>query len=180
MMDTAGAAQAQGIDGTTDQPLVIVWHSRTGAARAMAAAALEGAMAEAPGLVRSVAAEAAMPDDVVAAGGLLFVCPENLGTMTGEMKAFFDRCYYPVLGRVDGRPYATAIAAGTAGQGAEMQIERIVAGWRLRRAAPGLIVRLNADRPETIAAPKVLCRNDLQKCRDLGRLLVAGLQLGIF
>ena len=72
MIDTAGAAQAQGIDGTADQPLVIVWHSRTGAARAMAAAALEGAMAEAPGLVRSVAAEAAMPDDVVAAGALLF------------------------------------------------------------------------------------------------------------
>jgi hypothetical protein len=96
------------------------------------------------------------------------------------MKAFFDRCYYPVLGRIEARAYATAVAAGNAGQGAEAQIDRIVTGWRLRRVAPSLIVRLGADTPAAIAAPKIVSRSDLQSCRELGHSLAAGLQLGIF
>jgi multimeric flavodoxin WrbA len=159
--------------------LLIVWHSRTGAAQAMAKAALAGACEE-DAIVRHVRAVDAGPDDVLASAGYLFVCPENLGGMTGEMKEFFDRCYYPVLGRIEGRGYATAVAAGNAGQGAEAQIDRIVAGWRLRRVAASLIVRLAADTPEAIAAAKVVSRNDLQRCRDLGRSFAAGLQLGIF
>jgi NAD(P)H-dependent FMN reductase len=163
----------------TAAPLLIVWHSRTGAARAMAQAAFDGACEdEAP--ARLIRAEDAVPDDVLAAAGYLFVCPENLGATTGEMKAFFDRAYYPVLGRIEGRAYATAIAAGNAGQGAEAMIDRIVTGWRLRRVAPSLIVRLGVDTPEAIAAPKVLSADALESCRQLGRSLAAGLQLGIF
>jgi multimeric flavodoxin WrbA len=120
------------------------------------------------------------PDDLLAAAAYMFVCPENLGSMSGEMKAFFDRCYYPVLGQIEGRGFASAIAAGNAGQGAEAQIDRIVTGWRLRRVAPSLIVRLGAETPAAIAAPKVLCGNDWQICRDLGRAMAAGLQLGVF
>jgi multimeric flavodoxin WrbA len=146
----------------------------------MAAAVFDGAQDEVHGIACLRAAEATLPDDIASAAAFVFVCPENLGSMTGEMKAFFDRCYYPLLGHLDGRPFATAIAAGTAGQGTEAQIDRIVTGWRLRRVAPGLIVRLNADRPETIGARKVVSGNELQKCRDLGRLLAAGLQLGVF
>lgn len=160
--------------------LLIVWHSRTGAAQAMAMTARDGACSEPGSAVRLLPASAAGPDDLLAAAGYLFVCPENLGGMTGEMKAFFDRSYYPVLGRIEGRAYATAVAAGNAGQGAEAQIDRIVAGWRLRRVAPSLIVRLGADTPEAIVAPKTVSRHDLQECRDLGRSLMAGLQLGVF
>ena len=50
-----------------------------------------------------------------------------------RMKEMFDRCYYPLLGRIEGRPYATLIAAGSDGRGAQAQIDRIVTGWRLRR-----------------------------------------------
>ena len=160
--------------------LLIIWHSRTGAAEAMARAAWAGASEERATPVRLLPALAAEPPDVLAAAGYLFVCPENLGSMTGEMKAFFDRCYYAVCGRIEGRCFATAVAAGNAGQGAEAQLERIVAGWRLRRVAPSLIVRSGADTPAAIAAPKVLSRNDLQSCRDLGRSLAVGLQLGVF
>jgi multimeric flavodoxin WrbA len=160
--------------------IVIVWHSRTGAAQAMAQAAWAGASAVAGAGARLVAAEAAGPPDVLAAAACLFVCPENLGSMSGEMKAFFDRCYYPLLGRIEGRGFATAIAAGNAGQGAEAQIERIVAGWRLRRVVPSLIVRTGAETPAAIAAPKVLSRNDLQGCHDLGQSLALGVELGIF
>ena len=158
--------------------LLIVWHSRTGAARAMAEAALQGAAAE--GAARLVAAEQASAEDLLGAQGYLFVCPENLGTMSGAMKEFFDRCYYPLLGQIEGRPFATAIAAGSDGSGAERQIERIVTGWRLRRIAEGLIVNLGAQTPEAILAPKTVPPAALQKCHDLGQSFRAGLAMGVF
>ena len=179
MVDNKGV-DAAGNGRRDDRVLLIVWHSRTGAAQVMANAAGTGAMDEPGSAARVVPATMAGPDDVLAAAGFLFVCPENLGSMTGEMKAFFDRCYYPVLGLIEGRGYATAISAGTAGHGAEAQIDRIVTGWRLRRVAPSLIVRSGADTPATIAARKRVSRDDVQSCRDLGRALAAGLQLGIF
>lgn len=156
--------------------LAIIWHSRTGAARAMAEAALEGA-GEGTCLL-----EAALTrdDDLLRAAGYLFVCPENLGAMTGQMKEMFDRCYYPLLGRVEGRPYATAIAAGSDGHGAQAQIDRIVTGWRLRRVAEPLIVNTFAQTPERILAEKILSEADLQRCRELGAALREGLRLGIF
>ena len=158
--------------------LLIVWHSRTGAARAMAAAALEGAAEE--GDAAMLAADEATPERLLGAGGYLFVCPENLGTMTGAMKEFFDRCYYPLLERIEGRPFATAIAAGSDGSGAERQIERIVTGWRLRRIAEGLVVNLRAQTPQAILAPKTVSAADLQKCRNLGQSFGAGLAMGLF
>ena len=94
--------------------LAIVWHSRTGAARAMARAAHAGAFESGgdPRSVRLLAADDVCAEDLLAARGYLFVCPENLGGMSGAMKEMFDRCYYPLLGKLEGRPYATAIAAG--------------------------------------------------------------------
>ena len=159
--------------------LAIIWHSRTGAAQAMAEAARQGAACGAIA-VRMLPAEQASSADCLSARGFLFVCPENLGALSGEMKAFFDRCYYPLLGAIEGRAYATAIAAGTAGHGAQAQIDRIVTGWRLRRVAPPCLVLTGADRAESILAPKVLPHNAVQKCHELGRLLAAGLEMGAF
>lgn len=156
--------------------LAIVWHSRTGAAEAMARAAGAGAGDTAVLMV----AEAADPEALSRAAGYLFVCPENLGSLSGVMKEMFDRCYYPLLGRIEGRPYATAIAAGSAGQGAEAQIDRIVTGWRLRRVAEPLIVNLGAQTPEAILAPKCVSEAELERCRALGAGLAEGLRLGVF
>ena len=158
--------------------LLIVWHSRTGAARAMAEAAFAGAQAE--GEVRMLRAEEAGPEDLLAAGGYLFVCPENLASMSGAMKEFFDRNYYPVLGRIEGRAYATAIAAGSDGTGAERQIDRIATGWRLRRVAESVIVNTAAQTPEAILAEKTVPDAELVRCRELGAALAAGLALGAF
>lgn len=156
--------------------LAIVWHSRTGAARAMAAAVQEGAGTAA----RLVAAPDVTPPLLLAARGYVFVCPENLASMSGAMKEMFDRAYYPLLGQVEGRPYATAIAAGSDGQGAQAQIDRIVTGWRLRRVAPPLIVNLGAQTPDQILAEKTVPDAALEQCRDLGAALAEGLSLGIF
>ena len=156
--------------------LAIIWHSRTGAARAMAAAAY----AAARGKASLLAADDVTPEQLLAASGFLFVCPENLATMSGAMKEMFDRCYYPLLGKVEGRPYATAIAAGSDGRGAEQQIDRIATGWRLRRVADSLIVNLGAQTPEAILAAKSVPPADLLLCASLGEALAEGIALGIY
>jgi len=156
--------------------LTIIWHSRTGAAEAMAHAAAEGAGASA----RLLEAGEVGADDLLEAGGLLFVCPENLAAMSGMMKEMFDSTYYPVLGRIEGRPYATAIAAGSDGTNAQAQIDRIVKGWRLRRVAEPLIVNLSAQTPEAIFAPKSLSKADVTRCAELGQAFAQGLEMGIF
>jgi NAD(P)H-dependent FMN reductase len=156
--------------------LLIVWHSRTGASAALARAAAHGAGAAA----WLVAAPQAEPDMLLAADGYLFCCPENLATMSGLMKEMFDRAYYPVLGQIEGRPYATIIAAGSDGQGAQRQIDRIATGWRLRRVAEPLIVGLAAQTPEAIAAPKTVPAAALEQARDMGAAMAEGLRLGLF
>lgn len=161
--------------------LLIVWHSRTGGAMAMAEAAREGAGnqdgAAAATIVRACDA---MPHHILDAGALLFVCPENLAAMSGEMKEFFDRCYYPVLGRIEGTPYATAIAAGSDGDNATRQIDRIATGWRLRRVADPLICNFAAQTPEEILAAKTLAPTDRVRCHELGAALATGLSMGVF
>lgn len=125
-------------------------------------------------------ADEAQPADLLAAAGYLFACPENLGGMSGAMKEMFDRCYYPLLGRIEGRPYATLIAAGSDGTGAQMQIDRIVTGWRLRRVAEPLIVNMQAQTAEAILAPKTVPEAALAGCRELGATLAEGIALGLW
>lgn len=162
--------------GRVDAPLLIVWHSRTGAAKAMARAAHDGAAGKSS-LLR---ADEVMPVHLLGAGGYLFVCPENLASMSGQMKEMFDRCYYPVLGQIEGRVYGTAIAAGSDGAGAQRQIDRIATGWRLRRVAEPVIVNLAAQTPAAILAAKVVPAPSLAVCRELGAALAEGLTTGIF
>lgn len=156
--------------------LLIIWHSRTGASAALAAAAARGAGVGAV----LVAAPEADPATLLAAGGYLFVCPENLGSMSGAMKEMFDRTYYPLLGRIEGRPYATLIAAGSDGAGAQRQIDRIVTGWRLKRVAEPVIAVLGAQTPEAIVAPKQVPASMLATAHDIGAALAEGLRMGLF
>lgn len=161
---------------TDTPPLLIVWHSRTGGSEALARAAAEGAGA--PG--RLVRAEDVTSDLLIAAGGYLFVGPENLAALSGAMKEMFDRCYYPCLGRIEGRPYATIICAGSDGENAQRQLDRIATGWRLKRVAEGVIVNTAAQTPEAILAPKTIAKDRLAEARDLGAALAEGLAAGIF
>jgi multimeric flavodoxin WrbA len=160
--------------------LLIVWHSFTGGSEQMARAAEAGARGEPQLRVQRLHARDAGPADLLAADGCLFATPENLASMAGLMKDFFDRCYYPVLGRIEGRPYAAMVCAGSDGSGAVRQIERICTGWRLKAVAPALIVCTQAQTPEAILAPKVVGEQDLTRCHELGAALAAGLVLGVF
>lgn len=158
--------------------LLIVYHSRTGGSQQMAQAAFEAARTE--GAAQMVSAQQASAKDVLAAGGYLFCGPENLASLSGEMKAFFDRCYYPVLGQIEGRPYAQMICAGSDGTGAARQLARIAKGWRLKEVQPVLIVNTSAQTPEAILAQKKIAKEDLARCADVGAALAAGLAMGVF
>lgn len=160
--------------------LLIVWHSRTGAARRMAEAAAEAAGREPEVAVRDLRAAEAQPADLLAANGYLFAAPENLAALSGEMKEFFDRAYYPCLERLNGRPYAALIAAGSDGEGAARQLARIATGWRLKVIAEPLIVCTHAQTPEAILAPKTLPPAALARCAELGAAMAAGLAMGVF
>lgn len=157
-------------------PLLIVWHSRTGSARALAKAAARGAGAAA----RMLRADETRPEDLLAARGYLFAAPENLASLSGAMKEMFDRCYYPVLGRVEGRAYASLIAAGSDGMGAQRQLDRIATGWRLRRVADPVTWISDAQTPGAIAAPKQVPDAMLETASNLGAALAEGLALGIY
>ena len=169
--------------------LLIVWHSMTGGAAQMASAAASGARASAP--VEASAAEVPVAvhlqparhttaDDVLAADGYLFVTPENLASMSGVMKDFFDRVYYATLERINGRPYTLLVCAGTDGTGAVRQIQRIATGLRLKEVAPPMIVITGAQTPKAILAPKRIGTDDLARCHDVGAAFAAALASGIF
>ena len=160
--------------------LLIVYASVTGGAQRMAEAAARGAGQE-PG-VRShlLHADMAGAQDVLAADGYIFVAPEMLAALAGQMKWFFDRVYYPALDRVNGRPYALLVCAGSDGQNAVRQVIRIAAGWRLKAVADPLIVCTHAQTPEAILAPKTIGPEDLKHCAETGMALAAGLAAGIF
>ena len=158
--------------------LLIVYHSRTGGTRQMAEAAYEAARAETDAVL--IRAEDAGPDDLLAARGYIFAAPENLAALSGAMKEFFDRCYYPVLGQIEGRPYAQMVCAGSDGENAVRQTARIATGWRLKAVQAPLIICTQAQTQAEILAPKQIGEADLETCRELGAAMAAGLSMGVF
>jgi len=96
------------------------------------------------------------------------------------MKEFFDRAYYPLLGKIEGRPYAQMICAGSDGENAARQLARIATGWRLKVVQSPLIICTHAQTEAEILAPKTISEVDLDKCRDLGAAMAAGLAMGVF
>lgn len=165
--------------------LVVIWHSRTGTAEALADAAARGALGSDAAVARDVAvrlmvAAETTPDDLIGADGYIFAGPENLGSMSGQMKELVDRSYYPLLGQIEGRPWALIVAAGTDGAGAVRQWQRIAAGWRLRSVADPLIVRTGADMPDAILGQKTVPDAALADAAALGAALAEGLALGIY
>ena len=110
----------------------------------------------------------AQPDDIRAAQAIVLGTTENLGYMSGALKDFFDRCYYPVLEEKQGLPYALYIRAGLDGTGTRRGVETIVTG--LRWKAVHDVVLCKGEWDEGFAAA----------CEELGTYMAAGLEAGVF
>ena len=159
-----------------EKQLLIIWHSRTGGSEGLARCAADGA----GNVGKLIRARDVEPAHFLSASAYLFVCPENLATMSGEMKEMFDRCYYPVLEQVEGRAYATIIAAGSDGEGAQRQLDRIAKGWRLKRVLEPWIVNFEAQTKEEILAKKSVSKADEKRARELGLAMAQAIEMGVY
>jgi len=150
--------------------MLIVFHSRTGSTAAMTDAVVAGATDDAIDGVEVGVQHAfdTTVDDVRACNAIVLGTPENFGYMSGAIKDFFERVYYPLLDETPGLPYALFVKASTDGDGAVRSVERIVAGLRWKLAVPPVVVVGDVG------------DDDLERCRELGATIAAGLDAGIF
>ena len=148
--------------------LLIVYHTQTGHTQTMARAVLRGDRRVPEVETRLRMALRAGLEDLLWAQGLLLGTPENFGYMSGALKNFLDRTYYPAQGKVDGLPYAVFISAGNDGRGALSSIERIARGYPLKPVC------------EPIIARGELSAEILQDCEELGETMASGVAWGIF
>ena len=160
--------------------LLIIYHTITGGSLQMAHAALTGARQETDVNTLLVRASKVTPAALLDADGYLFVSPENLGSMSGIMKDMFDRCYYPVLDRLNGRPCAVMVCAGSDGHGAARQFDRILQGLRLKQVVPTQLVITHAQTQAAISSPKRLKREDQEACSRVGETLACGMANAMF
>ena len=150
--------------------LLIVYHSQSGSTERMAQAVIRGANSEAvDGVeVRVRHALDATAEDLEWCDGFLLGTPENFGYMSGAMKTFLDRVFYPCEGKVDGKPFAMFIRAGNDGSGAVTSLRRILSGLNVREVQEPVMVVGEFDDAR------------LADCEELGLTMAAGLEAGVF
>mgnify|MGYP003393886012 CR=1 FL=1 len=148
--------------------LLIVYHSQSGNTAQLAQAVYRGACEITDVHTRLLRAFEARFGDLLTCHGVLFGTPENFGYMSGAIKDFFDRTFYPAQPHRVNLPYALFISAGNDGTGAVRQIDRILLGYPMRKVAEPIICR----GPVTAAG--------LEQCEELGGTLAAGVAFGMF
>lgn len=157
----------------TDTPrrrLLLIWGGHAGGRTETLRAAVKGGIAEAGEEIelRERAALEAGIDDLLWCDGLLMGTPEHFGYMSGALKDFFDRTFYPAEGRTEGLPVGLFVSAGNDGRGTVAAVERIVTGYRWKFIAEPLVV---VGSPDAAA---------LERARELGATMAAGLAAGMF
>jgi multimeric flavodoxin WrbA len=153
---------------SSNNVLLIIYHSQSGNTERLSAAVEEGAARVRSVTVRRLRAGQTTGQDLENCRCLLLCSPEYFGYMAGAIKDLFDRTYEEVRERMAGKSYALVICAGNDGTGALQSIERIILGYKLRRVQ------------EPIIARGQISASILEKCAKLGETLAAGLDLGIY
>ncbi len=106
--------------------------------------------------------------DVLWSDGVILGTTENFGYMSGAIKDFFERIYYPCLTETEGKPVALFIKGGLDGQGAKISVEKILLGLKWKLIQPALV--LKGD----------FCDEFVLQCTELGTIMSAGLEAGIY
>ncbi|MDX1621213.1 MAG: hypothetical protein R3320_09500 [Nitriliruptorales bacterium] len=147
--------------------LLVVHHTPSPSTQEFLEAVLDGAGTDEIDDVKVVsrAALAASAPDVLEADGYLLGTPANLGYMSGALKDFFDRIYYPCLDETGGRPYGLWVHGNNDTTGAVTAVESITTGLGWKQAAD----------PVTMTGD--VTQQDLDACWELGATLAAGLVL---
>lgn len=148
--------------------LLVVAHAPSPNTEALRSAVHEGAAAVEDVEAQVLGPFEATPPDVLAADAIILGTTENLGYMSGALKDFFDRCYYPVLEAKQGLACALYIRAGHDGTGTRRAVETITTGLRWRAVVPPLILRGGWQDAF------------LDQARELGLQMAAGLDAGIY
>lgn len=149
--------------------ILVVYHSQGGNTRRMAEAVAAGVAGEGSTPVLRKALDCTQ-EDLIGCDGLVLASPEYFGYMAGAIKDFFDRTYeqlreHPGVAR---KPYSIIVSAGNDGQGAVMQIERICRGYRFKAVQKPIISK------------GAITEALLNRCTELGRIMAAGCETGIF
>ncbi|MBD8528241.1 flavodoxin family protein [Pseudomarimonas arenosa] len=161
--------------------LLIVWHSQTGACEQASACLADAARRARPELdVQRLHADDCNAASVLSSQAIVVVAAENLAALSGRIKDFFDRSYYPLLNKTQGLPFASIICAGSDGDNAQAQLDRIALGLRWRRVAEPVRLMMQAQTEQAILAPKTLSEQQRALCQELGELLAEGLAMQIF
>ncbi len=155
--------------------LLIVYHTQFGATAQMAEAAADGARASDEVETSLLRAVDAGPDDLLHCDALIIATSENFGSLSGMVKDFLERVYYPCEGGVDAKAYTVLVCAANDGSGAMTQTDRIATGLRLRKVHPGTIYRSGL-----IAQAHPVPAATLALCAEIGATLAAGLAAGIW
>jgi len=148
--------------------LLIVYHSQSGTSAQLARAAWQGAQTQQEVETCVLRVWDAGVGDLQRADGLLLVAAENSGALSGGMKDFLDRTFYPAIARELVLPYTFLASAGNDGRGAVRQLQRIMSGYPFPVAAEPLILRGELTTAHQEAAS------------ELGAAFAAGLEMGIF
>jgi multimeric flavodoxin WrbA len=152
-----------------ERRILIVYASQSGGASSMADAVERGASTGAEGVVvRKVHGTEGTLEDLLWCDALVIATPENFGYMAGAVKDFFDRTFYPAEGLVTKLPYALVVKAGNDGSFAIQAVQRIARGYGFEQVA------------EPVLSVGELEAEQLAQCEELGQLLSAGLELGVF
>lgn len=153
-----------------DKHLLIVAHAPSDNTRRLVDAVIQGARhPDIEGVVVTWKPPLeAQPADVLKADAIILGTTENLGYMSGALKDFFDRCYYPVLEQKQGLPCALYIRAGLDGTGTRRAVQSIVSGLRWQWVQEPVVFK--GDWQDAF----------VDQAQELGLTLAAGLEAGIF